>query len=377
MKIAVILLGDVYSSEGTNIRARRVLELLYPTHELVLIHCSKENNKSLAGMEGVQIINLGDKVLNFISSQPQFSPVKALYSVLWGPKLAIVILTHHFDILYYIWDFMGFMGTNFIAQIKKIKTIFEAHSIISADMHAEGRPRIMVKMFRIIEKFVMKRADLIVALSDNALKAYKTYNPAIEFFPAYVDTDRFINKSSNRPSPFYKMKRVGLIGPFDISKRHRYYLDFLYNHIEQFDNSITFLVIGRCQRKLNNERIVYTGYLNSTADYITHLCRLDIVLVPEMIGTAGPLTKIIESMSCALPVFTTPAGLIGLHEVEPGKDIFVYKIDDLVEKVNQQIYDEARLHEVGTNARVTVEKYYSEKVVKQRFIHLVESLWSE
>ena len=119
------------------------------------------------------------------------------------------------------------------------------------------------------------------------------------------------------------------------------------------------MVIGDCDYRIENERIIYAGHVE---DYVEHLACLDCVLVPSRIATTGPLNKILEPMSLGLPVFTTPAGVVGLDYVNPGKDILVFEEKDLVNKIHDLIFDEELIEEMGRNARHTVEVYYSKEV---------------
>ncbi len=374
MKVAVILLGDIHSSDGSTVRARRLLELLHQAHETVLIHCSRENNRSIDGMESIQIINLRDKVLDLLLSRPQYSPLKVLYTLTWSPKLTYVLLTHRFDIVYCVWDFMGFIGIYLASKIRKFKTIFDAHSVHSIDVKSAGSPRIIVKLTQFLERFVVKRADFVVALSRNTFELYQRYNTAIDIIPVFFDTGLFVTKGSIRRCSSCSNKVVGLIGSFDTNKRNRYYLDFLYNNIDRFDENISFLVIGQCERRIENDRIIYTGYLNSTMEYVDQLCWLNAVIVPEGISTTGPLNKILEPMACSIPVFTTPEGMVGLYWVEPGTDVLVFDVNELVDKINELVFDDELMAEIGRNSRKVVEQYYSNQVNEQKLFGILEKL---
>jgi glycosyltransferase involved in cell wall biosynthesis len=269
---------------------------------------------------------------------------------------------------------MGFIGVYLASKIRKFKTIFDAHAVHSIDVKNAGSPRMMVKLTQFLERFVIKRADFVVALSRNTFELYQRYNTAIDIIPVFFDTDLFVSKCSIRRCSSSSHKIVGLIGPFDVNIRNRYYLDFLYNNIDRFDKNISFSVIGQCERRIKNDRISYTGYLNSAMEYIDQLCRLNAVIVPEGISTTGPLNKILEPMACSIPVFTTPEGMIGLYWVEPGTDVLVFDVNGLVDKINELIFDDELMTEIGKNARKVVERYYSKQANEQRMLGILEKL---
>ena len=169
------------------------------------------------------------------------------------------------------------------------------------------------------------------------------------------------------------IKIIGLLGPFDI-QLNEIYLNFLYDNLSRFDDRIHFVAIGKCNNRIENERITYTGFLNSLQDYINQISSLDTVLLIDKPLNPGPYTKILESMACSLPVFTTPKGRLGIEYTEPGKDILVFERDELPEKVNELTFDEKLMLEIGKNARITIEKYYSKSVNEKKLIGILEGL---
>jgi len=280
-------------------------------------------------------------------------------------------LKNRFDAIYCSQDWGGFLGIYLASRIRRYKVIYEAHGILSEEAKEQGCCKIGVKLRHSWERFVVGHSDHIVALSPNILEFYRSYNSEIDLIPVFVDDALFIH-SGHRGSETHS-KSLGLIGPFD-DVRQKSTLRFLYGNIGNFDDRLSFVVVGRCNERIEDKRIQYTGYLESVKDYVAQLSRLDAVLVPEGVATSGPLNKIIEPMSCSLPIFTTPKGIVGLYWVESGKDILVFDEDILVDKVNELIFDDELMREVGKNARKAVEEHYSERVNEERLIRIVESV---
>jgi glycosyltransferase involved in cell wall biosynthesis len=369
-KIAFVVMDDIFKSIGTTVRVHSLLELLYGKYNITVINCAQGNPKVLQGIEYVRVINLGNRITKFLMSKTSFSPIKLFYIVLWNPKLAFVLLRNKFDVVYCAFDFVGFMSIYLVSRIRKYKIIYEAHSMFSEDIKAAGYPWIMVKLSQVLEKFIVSHADFVIALSDNTLNSYETYNNRIVLLPVFIDTKLF--KSKNRV-PEINSKLIGVIGPF-VNVRHKHYLDFIYKNNAYFDNRIKFLAIGACNNIIENERIEYTGYLPNVNDYVAQLSRLDAVLVPEVIFTTGPLTKILEPMSCSLPVFTTPEGTVGLNGIEPGRNIFVYQKNDLVEKINAMLFNDELMLKIGTEARKMAERYYSKEAIMEKLLGVLDSV---
>ena len=361
MKIAVSCLCDISKSDGTSVRAKSVFGVLQKKYDCTLIMRGQLNSKS----DHVEVIRS---------------------SKLWNFQLIPVILKNQFDLVYCASDFWGFFTYFALAKLLNCKVILEAHGVLSLEReerYLEPSPvdKVRIKMLKWREKFVVKHADCVIALSQDIYKVYSKFNKRIFIVQNFVNEKQFKPQKSSRDriSDDKERKNVGLIGPF-IQKYDRnrnflvssYFLDFVYKNIDRFDSRINFIVIGQCDYKIANERINYTGYLSDFQDYVDQLALLDAVLVPSKFSSFGALTKVLEPMACAVPVFTTPVGLVSFDHVTPGEDILVCDESELVAKVNEYLFDDELLHRVGENARRTVEKYYSKTVNRKKLIAVID-----
>jgi glycosyltransferase involved in cell wall biosynthesis len=363
MKIAISCLSDISSSEGTGMRAKRVFELLQQRYDCTLIMRGEHHSKC----DNVEVIK----------------PSK-----LWNFQLIPVALKNRFDLVYCSSDFWGFFTYFALAKLWTCKVILEAHGVLS--LEREQRlpdpgliDKVGIKMLKWREEFAVKHADCVIALSQDICRCYSKFNKCIFVVENFIDEKQFKPQENPRERiPDDKgRKNVGLIGPFiqdyDINRNYlvnNYFLDFVYKNIHKFDTRINFIVIGQCDYKIANERISYTGYLSDFQDYVDQLALLDAVLVPSKFSSFGALTKVLEPMACAVPVFTTPVGLVSFDHVTPGEDILVCDESELVAKVNEYLFDDELLHRVGENARRTVEKYYSETVNSNQLIAVIDRL---
>jgi glycosyltransferase involved in cell wall biosynthesis len=227
------------------------------------------------------------------------------------------------------------------------------------------------------EKLVVKYADCVIALSSDICDYYARFNKRIVLIPTFVNEKKFRPPESPREwkSNDDKRKIVGLIGPFLRKGVNKSALDLVYRNIDEFDERIKFVIIGGCDYKTKNERIEYTGYLNFH-DYVDQLTRLDAVLVASRSPTSGPLNKILEPMACAVPVFTTPVGAVGLDHITAGEDIFICDESEMVPKINESLFDADLVERVGENARRTVETYYSATANQRKLIKVIERVAS-
>jgi len=344
-------------------RAKRVFEVLQKKYDCTLIMRGKHESKP----DNVELIR----------------PSK-----LYNLQLIPVAIKNRFDLVWCSNDFWGFFTYFALSKLWPCKVILEAHGVISLEReerYLDPSPidKVRIKMLKWREKFAVKHADCVIALSQDIYKCYSKFNKHIFIVQNFVDEKQFKPQKSarERVSDGIERKKVGLVGPF-LSKydTNRNFLvsssilDFVYQNIHRFDERINFVVIGQCDYTIANDRISYTGYLNDFQDYVNHLTLLDAVLVPAKFSSFGALTKVLEPMACSVPVFTTPEGLVSFDHVTPGEDMLVFDEAELVEKVNEYLFDVELMELVGKNARCTVEKYYSKTVNSERLIAAIDRL---
>jgi glycosyltransferase involved in cell wall biosynthesis len=371
-KVAFVAFEDMSIVRGTPVRIHRVSEILKLNKNYNITLISRSKTAEVKGMENVRLINVKGTGARLIAAKETAFIVKLLFVFLWNLKLALVLLRNKFDIVYCVTEWLGFPGIYLISKVKKYKIVFDAHGIWSKDDIEAGLPDIRIKLDQSFEKFVIKHSDFVIATSEDVVEFYQAYNSQIDLVAGFVDTDIFRAESRIERT---NTKLIGLIGPFDsLRTRQQHSLDFLYAKIGQFDSKIRFVVIGRCDKRIDNARITYTEYLESPADYVAQLSRLDAVLVVEGVANFAPLTRIYESMSCSLPVFTTPKGMVGTRHVKPGENILVFDEEELVEKVNTLIFDDKLMTEIGANARKTAEQYWSKKANEERLLKIMDSV---
>jgi len=369
IRIAVVVFEDIHTAMGTSVRVHRLLDFLSSISNVTVISSSNKTQSRLIDTNVIHTINLGAGLLIYKSMPFLFKPIPI---ILWNIKLAFVLLTNKFDVVFCAFEWLGYLTIYLVSKIKGYSIVFEVHSIISEDMEERGHPGPLLKMERSFEKFIGKHSNLMITLSKNTFDFYQKYTAKIELTHVFVDTEIFKNTGRLKDDGSIS---IGLIGPFAAKDtRGQYALNFIIDRITDFDDRIKFVVIGHCEKPIGNNRITYTGFLDSLHDYVDQLSRLDAVLVPEGVSTTGPLNKILEPMSCSVPVFATPKAMLGLYWIIPGKDIFVFEEDEMVEKINKLVFDDELMAEIGKNARDTIEKYHSRKANEKKLASIMKSI---
>lgn len=330
----------------------------------------QENGITLRGKSICDIIKREHNVILIYSNNTKFDNVYrlAIEMLIWNIVLVKRLLKIKIDYIYCCSDYWGFIAVYFISKLYDIPIIFEAHGIISEENISKGGPYIITKLSQFMERFAIRNSRFVIALSKNILDYFEAFNKNVFLIPVFLNIDSYRSGPKSILS-----KYMGIIGPFDMPA-NKHFLEFIYNNLENFNKKIKILIIGKCNNKIQNERLIYTGYIESRAEYITCLSQLDCVLVPSNVQTSGPLNKILEPMACSIPVFTTPDGYVGLDNIQPGKHIFVLSEKDLVQQINNIIFDEELLKEVGQNARKAIEQYYNESIQGNKILDIINDI---
>lgn len=368
--ITVIMFEDLFAAMGTSVRLQRMLDPLMKAGQVTVISSSDNIPTTLVDTKKVKTVNLGTWLLRY-----KTLPIipKLTIIVIWNLLLTFHLLRIKSDVIFCSHEWLGYFAIYLVSFIKKYKIIIEIHSIISQDMEHRGHHPVLVNLERKLEQFFCTHSNYVIALSQNTYDFYRNFTDKIELTHVFVDSDIFV--PANKPQESEQSKVIGLIGPFVAGeKRGKYCLDFLATHIDSMDSRVTVSVIGRCDEPVTHKRIVYTGFLDSLSDYVAALQKLDAVLVPEGISTTGPLNKILEPMSCAIPVFATPEAIVGLYWIESGRNIFVFSESDLTEQLNKGIFNSKLMQSAGEQARMLVEQHYSKKANETKLFQIFKDI---
>lgn len=358
-KIAISALtkGDFFQAiDGMVVRARCIYEIFRKNHRANLIVRANRRRDT----EDVFVVSpAGTK--------------------LWNLKLIPIAMVNRFNYIYCIGDRFGFITYFLLSRIFKYKIIFELTEIWSQVIQVKQDKRWWqhsTKLMQVLERFVVKHADYVTAVSNYIRDFYRKYREDIDLVPLFVDEDLFHKNEADKHWGESGYKRIGIIGPFNIL-RNKKVLDFIYDKIDKLDMRVKVVVIGKCDHRIDNNRFTYTGYLESAQEYALQLSLLDAGIMVGKQWDPGPHIPILEYMSCALPVFTTPEGALGLDYLQSGENIIISPEEELIDRVNVSIFDSGLMSNIGNNARATVEKYYSLSANEDKLMQIIEKLRGE
>jgi glycosyltransferase involved in cell wall biosynthesis len=357
LKTAVVVFGDPARSDGTTIRAVRIRSCLASFSDATIVGLHIEDDR-------------GARARVLKSRQVARWP-------LWLAHLLKVFSRLRCDVVYACSDWYGFAVYFMFSKLFRFKIVIEAHGILSEENRAWGKPLPFVSVIGLWERFVVQASDMTVALSRSIFNFYGRYAKRIELIPVFLDTQTYKRSYQSREElrkrygvQGHDLKLVGIIGPFD-SRFNESFPAFVYENLDKFDSRIRFALVGDCRTRIDDQRLLYLGYVE---DYAGFLSCLDAVLVPRRRATSGPPNKLLEPMSASLPVFTTPEGAVAVDHLHHGSNIFIFPENELASGLNTFLFDENLMREVGARARETVERYYSNQAYGTKLREALESL---
>jgi glycosyltransferase involved in cell wall biosynthesis len=275
-----------------------------------------------------------------------------------------------------------FAGGFVIPVVKKMQ-----HKILSIDCHdvfqairvrhTKGFRRILETF---IEIFAYEHSDLILTVSEKEktlVKASGFPESKIKIVPNGVDVKFFRRKSNTRRireryriNGFKVVVFVGNMEYLPNQEAVRVINDEIAPRVMKSIPGVRFLVVGRTPKDMVLPNVVLTGVVSDVAEILSVA---DIAIAPLFHGS-GTRLKILEYLSCGLPVVATSVAVEGL-EVDSGRNFVVENdIEDFAERVIEVLSDETsskQMSEIPTSA--FVEKYDWNRIA-ERLCELYEDM---
>jgi len=288
-------------------------------------------------------------------------------------KIVDIVNTFNVDILHCANYFPSVVGAGFRPFIRD-PTICDLH----ASIYLESYPRGMYVesiIGRAIEKILCKFSDALIV----PVPEFKDYlcksrsknerKEKIYVVPSSIDVDLFkpcsdanLRNKLGLPSHRYLVFYHG--SPYPENFRALKDLIQVVDELNRRGFPTKALVAGHFTDRISNApNVIFTGWLSQEklADYIN---AADIAILPIRMTSKGIYTRILEYMGCGKATITTKEGATGLwFAVKDGGLIVKDRISDIVDSAILLLKNEALRNEIGKNARVIAEKYFSHKSI--------------
>jgi len=272
---------------------------------------------------------------------------------------------------------------------------FLPNSIVHLGGIPEERPKTLWRLIKLDWPLhrALKRARQVWFNDAPEVEAYsRKYCPKNSFLVSNsIDTDLFMPISFDMKETFkermglFSSFVIGIIGPFD-SVYNMDGLIWLWGRRKHLPQGSKVLAIGdHGKLEMQEDPIVrFTGLL-SDKKYVEALQTLDILIVPRFVKTYCPQGKVLEAMSCGIPVVMTDMATLPMG-AEDGKHLFVTNVPhaffdhgDFMHSIFMNRIDclessAALRARMGSEARDLIVKNYSFKTMKREIDLALSSL---
>ena len=212
--------------------------------------------------------------------------------------------------------------------------------------------------YRLLAALVMKSVDGVVYSSEaeTASLVVRFAKRKINIPPVLIDPKEWESWDQSAPVTLPALrgkKLVGIIGPF--VGTNELAIDYLEQHVKEFLEDIVFVLVGSYDRNKHRatEKLVFVGYRKD--DFMGIIKSLNCVLIPRIVTTGSPMTKMVVAMAAGVPVVTnTSEGM----NIKPGRDAIVGKLEELPRLTNELLSSPEKAKLLGANGRKFVKENY-------------------
>ncbi len=172
------------------------------------------------------------------------------------------------------------------------------------------------------------------------------------------------------PSLFH----IGAMNWYPNMEGIRWFLDQVWPMIHREFPDLTFTLAGRnIPGWMYNLRIPHLEIIGEVEDAMKFIRSKSIMIVPLFSGS-GIRIKIVEGMTAARTIISTPVGAEGIH-CENGKNILLASTpEQFVEAVRSCILDPEKCRSVGNHARELIEQEHNNDLLMEKLTDFYHSI---
>lgn len=266
------------------------------------------------------------------------------------------------DIIVFEWTEMIFLNSycdDFFDKAIRVATEHDVSFIKLERQYADSRfiNRFFVNKFKLLELSILKNLNFIVVLSSDDKQRLNDAGIGIDkihVISPYYQRFAVIRDVVNPQIVFY-----GAMNRLENEEAVIWFIENVYNSLE-LDKIVDFVVVGAgvsetlIKNNSKNERIKFTGYVEHPGEYLkSALC----MVVPLTLG-GGIKIKVLEAMSCSLPVLTNQIGIEGINAKDTVSYIHCEKPKDYSDAIKLLLENPGLGNQIGKNGKELVDNYY-------------------
>lgn len=223
------------------------------------------------------------------------------------------------------------------------------------------------------------QADVCVSVDSNVKKVIQAIEPGadkrIQIIYNYVDTDKFTPKEKDWEgiNVLFPRRLTALRGSTEITKA--------FIKLPQYN----FTLVGQSHDEKSQQEFVnaHKDRKNFKFDFkpmdgMEEMYKNSDISVIPTISTEGLSLSLLESMSCGLPIITTPAGGIGDGVID-GYNALVYNPnhEDLAEYIDYLAQDEELRNKFSKRNREITVECFDKKLWEAKWLNLIKQFGGE
>jgi glycosyltransferase involved in cell wall biosynthesis len=275
----------------------------------------------------------------------------------------------------------GFLVPIMVKLWKKLVAV-DCHDVFQS-LRVEHTKKIRQILETAFEMITYKFANAILTVSDKEkalLVSCRIRKEKIEVIPNGVDTKQFdrlaINVSDvKRKYGLINCHVVIFVGNMEYLPNEQA-VELIATKIapivcKEIDN-VKFLIVGRYVKKINSQNLIFTGVVDNVAEL---LAVSDLAIAPLLHGS-GTRIKILEYLSCSLPVVSTTIGIEGLDVKNEVNIMIEDDMNNFAMKVIKLLKDSTSSTKLARAARELVVNKYDWRNISKRLDTVYEKLLS-
>lgn len=355
-----------------------ILYISYPISDNIIISSERNSNIFRILTQRYTLFQLNSKSIKSIFKNELINMFILFF---YGIK---IIRYNKIDLIFCEHNRFAFLGV-ILGKFFKIPCIWDSHGNIKVFNKELNKPPIVGLINYILEIFLIKLVDKIITVSEFDKNLYismgsKTNKifvvPVFGACPGYLNSSLASRKKLLRAKLGMDSNKKILMFSGRLSYRPnkialQYIEKVLIYKINKYrDDCIIYIIGGSDLPRQSNDSIIYTGFVYNIFEYIL---ASDIFIVPQIIGP-GVWTKIIDAMSCGVPIVTTEKATCGIPELRNEYNVIINRtLDGFDDKILNLLNNPTKMEELGKNAMRTIELYYNEKLISDKLFKIIES----
>lgn len=354
--VRIYNLANALASSGNNV------ELIFPKFTETCARTQRVTVRSLNGFLPKHFLRLISKFLGV--SRPTSL---LFYDIVFIQKASHIIRKS--DIIQFEQQSAGALLIPIVAKIFKKPVVIDCHDTFQA-LRIKNTSFLRKIFETAIEKMVYNFASLILTVSEkekNFLISLGINKDRINITPNGVDTSTFVKSiDTTKVRECYDLADnpvivfVGNMEYLPNREAARLISLKIAPKVKTFVKNAKFLIVGR----INGPIYPNSSFTGIVEDVVPILAASDVAIAPLLHGS-GTRLKILEYLSCALPVVSTSIGVEGLNVVNEEHLLIEDDMDEFAIKVIKLLQDEELRKQLGNSGReLVVSRYDWQKIVK-------------